>query len=100
MIISWLPTTFQVARESASAPFSHVFCAAPSIVRDGSRASARQAGLARHSRSVPGLVGLVGAVLALVEQEDLGLAAERDAPVDAVGVAGTRRRGMCSKNAA
>ena len=79
MIITWLATTFQGA-PSASASLNHAFCSAPSSVRRAPRRRARGEELV--------VARLVVAVVALVEQEQLRVRAERDRAVDPVGVAG------------
>ena len=81
MTITWLPTIFQVALESARPRSSHSFCAAPSSVRPGRRAVG-----ARGEELVA--ARLVVAVGALVEQEQLRVGADPLGAVDAVGVAG------------
>ena len=90
MTITWLPTTFHVAGEAARPR-----PATPSGPRRAACGRAPSAVGARGEELVA--ARLVVAVLALVEQEQLGVGAEPGA-VDAVGVA-RAQRGMCSKNA-
>jgi hypothetical protein len=87
-----LPTSFHAAGEAASAALE------PRLLRRAEhRPPGRRRLRARHAEPVA--ARLVVAVLALVEQEQLGVGAEAERAVDAVASPAARIRGMCSKNA-